>query len=739
MRPDTNSSDGSSRSGSASATGRRTHQRKQRSTERTLLGKTGVSALHEWCAKMKLPLPQFILERPDEDGAFSMSVQIQEQEHGRGRGATKGIAKQAAARQAMQSLLPGVVFDEHGLLVELPTSSSLGDLAPHLESRLAIDNQDEKQLQVSSSKKKRQASSRTWDVYPGTSTTSDEDCNDYLASRGASVCSALLHALWQIDDGIPEPPSYTYEVCAAEAKRKGVAGTTAIPVRRSSFACTARLIVKRPLLSERDDATESTTGKTESESTDVEVRAKADSTENKEVQDQFHVETLTAVGTAATKREARHAASAKLLALLFPECNGLVEVKAAAEAVREKYAADKALALQSRRTVTLEKRRKFNDVPTSSNLSRKRSSIDFAMPNESDPPLPDDLMRHLRSILGQETFDEEDKTSVDDDVVSVESLSLSDKAVSRTNNDKKVAGISHIDESLSRSLNRKKQLDERVDAALLVMNELDDEGRALPEQLSSNDVGRTVLRRAEPDDADWIRGLLANRDSKPTSSHQNGSTLGPLSLLRVSPPSDSPSPAGLKTEDSNESLSMPLRLWGSSTITLLLCRVISPKADPPLGCAVLTLGFSMEKGPMLRIAELVSEPHLPNERFIECLEKFASHMNCTLERDDPSESSPSRTAPVETVYSTEQLSAIIEAHLGSRGPGASESARDGRHTEQQRGILDLKTIGTSLQSVQEEEAEAEDDKDQQHDKDTRHDDRESKDDKPKSSKRSRVV
>ncbi len=50
---------------------------------------------------------------------------------------------------------------------------------------------------------------------------------------------------------------------------------------------------------------------------------------------------LEGVGTGATKREARHVASTKLLALLFPDCNGMVEVKQAAENAREKYATSK--------------------------------------------------------------------------------------------------------------------------------------------------------------------------------------------------------------------------------------------------------------------------------------------------------------------------------------------------------------------------------------------------------------
>ena len=55
----------------------------------------------------------------------------------------------------------------------------------------------------------------------------------------------------------------------------------------------------------------------------------------------FTIETLQAIGTGSTKRESRHIASAKLLAKLFPHCKNMVEVKLAAEAAREEYAASK--------------------------------------------------------------------------------------------------------------------------------------------------------------------------------------------------------------------------------------------------------------------------------------------------------------------------------------------------------------------------------------------------------------
>ena len=464
------------------------HRRKR--DNHTLLGKTGVSALHEWCDKRKLT-PKFMLLPREHDEEFIMSVELHDKEQGRGRGGTKASAKQDAARQALQSLVPGgVVFDDNGILVELPSSTSeMEELAPNLASRLAIGE---------SSKKRDKPSSRTWDVYPGTSTTSEEE-NDYYASRGASVCSALVHAMWQIHDDIPEPPSYTYDVCTKNpaAKRKGVAGSTAVVVHRASFVCTARLLVKTPLSKANDkeqDSKDNDSDHSKSEHDDDE--------------DKFHVKTLTAVGTAVTKREARHAASAKLLAMLFPECNGMVEVKAAAEAARETVrcqqgsqdAVEASCHLSNDRRVTVNRQRDYpeNETLTLLLLTHRTHRYRFILVER---------LRHSWASKLWRSF-----PGRDGDEVNVESLSLSEKVVSDPDfpeSEESLSGKettpSGIEESISRSLNRQKQLDERVDAALQMLNEVDDAGRSLPEELNSNDVGRTVLRRAEIEDAVWIK------------------------------------------------------------------------------------------------------------------------------------------------------------------------------------------------------------------------------------------
>jgi len=73
------------------------------------------------------------------------------------------------------------------------------EFAEDLGQRLAIG------LDLAVTSRKKRSSSqpkRTLDVYQ------DEDENTYYTSRGASVCSALLHVMIQIDARIPEAPEF---------------------------------------------------------------------------------------------------------------------------------------------------------------------------------------------------------------------------------------------------------------------------------------------------------------------------------------------------------------------------------------------------------------------------------------------------------------------------------------------------------------------------------------------------
>lgn len=543
---------------------------------------------------------------------FEIVVSVDGHDCGLGRGKNKSGAKQEAARLALQTLLPGVEFDKaSGILVRLPESSvprknshdswsqrdgttTAEDLAPNLAKLLAIGRENEMEdpsnrISGSDAEKMYVVQGRKH-VYPETSTTSEEEDEDtYYASRGASVCSALLHAMVQIDARIPEPPVYTYHVSVVgppprsklDLKRKaGGPLCTASVIHRGSFNCTGTMgvAVRNP-----DPGKPS-----------------------------FDI--LQAIGVGGTKREARHRASAKLLAMLFPECEGMVAVKEAAEAFREKYAADKALKHQSKSRVPSDSET-FVDSAMSqadSNNSQPPQDCQFAK-SEKGPVLSPFTENHILYAL-------EDTSSSDGLTVT-----------------------SSVGPSKSRQLSRQTQLDSAISLALQKLNEHDEGGRSLPDELTVDDVGRTVLRRSTPADVHWIMNL-AEGDKQPLSSL-------PPSCTTASRPNQ------LRKQTGEEYNSPLLRHWLSSSVVLLLCRAIAPFEDPPLGCAALTLGFSMEKGCTLRVTQIASKSHLPLERFIEVLQTFAREMRCTLEvsRRNPA------SFPIKV--SSENVEDILESHL----------------------------------------------------------------------------
>ena len=251
------------RGGSDSHRGRRsssgggsyhTKKKKARSDE-SLRGKTGISALYEWCNKRQRvplfshpPAPETSSVDHPSGRLFICTVALDNEPDvvlGRGQGSSKATAKHMAARRALAKLWPGVVFDgATGTLIELPDLSTKNtsrgreqqhhsceadDLAPTLAMRLAIgrddcaaantEDVDETKAQPASaitstfnasaatnrfrgpneqqSKRKTLASS-----YAGTTTTSDdeEEQNQALETPGsAGVYSSLLFDLVQID------------------------------------------------------------------------------------------------------------------------------------------------------------------------------------------------------------------------------------------------------------------------------------------------------------------------------------------------------------------------------------------------------------------------------------------------------------------------------------------------------------------------------------------------------------
>jgi hypothetical protein len=128
--------------------------------------------------------------------------------------------------------------------------------------------------------------------------SSEEDAY-HTTSRSASVLSDLLFTTVQIDPHTPDTgtsdlfvSNCAHHYCHAGQRRAG------------RFTCTSQLELQS-----------------------------SDGGDSPKV--------LEAEGVRASKREARRIACARLLALLFPECRTMVQVKTTAEAARTKYAASK--------------------------------------------------------------------------------------------------------------------------------------------------------------------------------------------------------------------------------------------------------------------------------------------------------------------------------------------------------------------------------------------------------------
>jgi hypothetical protein len=440
----------------------------------------------------------------------------------------------------------------------------------------------------------------------------------------------------QIDDRLSDPPEYFYEMTNFQVKRNaGVPIDATRSDSRGAFQCTGMLKIR---VSEYPS------------SLDV------DSLETFTPRESYQL--LRAVGFGATKRESRHIAAAKLLALLFPECDGMAQVKHAAEAARERYAAGRALKQELKQDQSFTAVNGPNDVSPTNASDCISPNFSFALPSEGVPPIPEVIEVALASAMRRA----QKGTAFDDSTCAPKLVP---------------SGFSgHI-----RQLSRQQQLEEKVASALQMLNEHDDEGRSLPEELTVDDVGRTVLRRATVDDLTWIEDLFGAKSVKSRVISKS-----PLNVLGIN----------------KRSGSMPLQLWSSSTIVLLLCRAIAPHEDPPLGCAVLNVGFSMRQGKLLRLAQIASQPHLPKERFIECLLSFANCMGSVLDASRVLETSF-------TVLRKESIRQIVASHLPIKShPDKEEKVTRNSWIRSNAEIsrsLDDTLVQPALQSVQEEENE----------------------------------
>jgi len=638
--------------------------------------------------KYTLVDPQSGAQLSDNDGSvkshkdtFCMTVHVNSVELGRGRGGMKNAAKQDGSRKALAALIPGVIFDPNGILTDIGgtrrKSLSLDELGPHLASQLAIggangplgagvggegDHSETSSISTAidisedvighgalvsggpllSSKLgalsspggslNASGSGRIFssNIYPSSGVSSasdvdDEDENAYYASRGASVCSTLLHAMWQIDnDRIREPPSYSFDLCpsinndavssgdaaSSSSKRKNAEESPReAPSRPRMFQCiaTINLYFPKHQVGDNDDimtywqspldylqakysSSSPTSDKVESSqsrkrkdsfsfespspnkaarpnhSTDneqkVETTSKIESNQEPEKKEEVVLHKLTGTGLGSTKRESKHKASAQLLSSLFPGCSSIVEVKAEAEASRELYAANRVATSQTKRAKLSSPESKKNSKRSafSGTPSTTKSGISLLGLSLSEPK---------RAKRTQWTAEEKQQTFQDE-----------------------------------------------VDAALLSLQELDDEGE------TNNDddkVGRIILRRATEDDADHIHALMEKYKASPSKKECSTTQKESLNSGDEDHESD-------HVDEINAFQELQL---SDETFIFVLSRAAATQ-DPPLGCAILTTDTSSE-GRALALRRIDHEKHLPRESFDECLETFAKSIHCRIE------------------------------------------------------------------------------------------------------------
>jgi len=768
----------------------------------SLVGKTAVSALYEWSNKRQRE-PTLMLHQSEEhqEQEFECVVYVSAepksnnnnnlrksssnndrcclpvewQEWGRARASSKHSAKQEAARRAMMALLPGIVFRADTVVAVPPhpsakqqqqqqgnsSNSMMDELGPHLAKQLAIGHdtttttttQNKSTAAANANNNKRHLKpKRTYVGYPAdtsTTTSEEEDASAYYSSRGASVCSQLLYTIIQMDRDRVDFPTFSFQpgpiesASAASGSWNNSSGGDR-PTKRTvgPFTCIGRLKVgrlkKMSLGMARQEDTTSSTATATNTNADDGVKPQQEPQPNEE-------QVLEAQVVGGTKREARHMAAAKLLAMLFPECENMAAVKATAEAMRDQYAASK----RERHEISLRLFRLFrqqcsgddsdnsNQDCSSALLNREQRPNElpsddwvFAKALSTDPSLPAPIMDSLNDLLGHPkelTGRARERAAEEELVSSVSAVALSD--------DKK-----RLSASVARQpqgINRQKQLDSLVESALQNLNDRDEEGRSLPEELTENDVGRTMLRRADPEDmacikkffsaaATEIRRTRLSRSRSFDSSSPKLVSAGSLDAPTSHVPFLSESLSGLSDDLSStntnnngqsdkDSSDISSRLWSasSSSIVLLLCRAIAPHEDP-LGCAILTMRFSMKFGRTLCLApgQLANLPHLPRERFIECLQAFSKCMGCHFQVVESS-SAMTTIEPQRIFLSTSYLVSIVESHVAATAadekPCAVDSGASSTRSKRNNVLEDHHHYPShqqqQLQSVKEEENE----------------------------------
>lgn len=541
--------------------------------------------------------------------------------------------------------------------------------------------------------------------YPCASTTSgissasdvdDEDENAYYASRGASICSTLLHAMWQIDDRIREPPSYSFKLCSnllnipeqtvssepCNFKRAKVESSLEHAGSRM-FQCNASLNLYFPkILVNGKDSTSimnywqspldylqseeciPSIGRAESlqsrkrkdsnvlQSTPLPNRSLisqelAPSLSKQEENEDFIQHKLNSRGMGITKRESKHKASAILLSSLFPSCKSMIEVKAEAEAAREFYAAKKEAGQPKRAKISIQ-------------LSEQRQ---------------------------QST-----KVAFPDDLPAKSDISLTSLSLSESKDDTRQvewSGSTNIDLSFQ----------DDVDATLQSMQELDEGGRLASRECE--DIGKIILRRASFDDCEQIQSLLSSNEKVSAKLPKKHWYLAESAAEEIGLPSESEEndddvPRHDTTSDINEydseakytnynAKEHPLE---ENSIILVLSRAVAPH-EPLLACAILAVHFARGER-SLSLCKVGRQEHLPLERFIEYLEAFAKNTQCTVEKCNDVKHQLTLTA-------NDIRSFLVR------------SARSSKRPEEDLGSIRGTTSNCLLQSVKEEESEEVDD------------------------------
>lgn len=696
---------------------------------------------------------------------FSTSVQVNNVILARGKGGSKKSAQQDAARKAISVLYPGTVFDANGILLDLGSTdksslifencstkvnkkkdnvirNSLKDLEENMAERFSIGvdevidrgspaPSEDSSISTAVSIKRRKNASTTVVTggpliqhkdrpknrlsFPSASTTSgfssaseDVDDDEFLQSSGAHICSVLLNVMVQIDSRIKEQPSYTYDTCEnpvnvaqqikhekdqlgkgdkvkfSSSKRKGagygalmskrrtatsMTGKT-VTIHRSSFVCTASLRLHENVT---DNAERVALGETKSASSQ-----KDSIFEGKDLTN-FAIKTLQAIGTGSTKRESRHIASAKLLAKLFPHCKNMVEVKLAAEAAREKYAASKSK-LKRRAQTEGDKKAKREKYKCEPQIHYTNDYIDLLFSKATDP-IPRSNM--LRVGKGDSKKKRVSVSSADD----LAKLSLSDSTDFTDNENSPRIFESPSKKSELCTDNRRKLFEELIERSLQQVNEAVDEKKL--SYLKEEDLSKTVLRRANIGDIQYIDKLRSKSSNTPIYS--------PKSL---------PQSSSKVAESALDLLSAVNDPFGDNSVVLMLSRAIASSDEPPLGYAVLTRTFSLQKGNVLVVSEFENEVHFPRERLVECLEEFGETMKCKVEVESPKSNSRNNIFLTET-----QLKKMVQSYVNPSKMSQFSHGKKSKFDESSKQFQSRK-----LQSVKEVENEDEDIKNDQHKK-----------------------